>query len=209
MLYIFHALLSVWGKALKNRKFPPLLIILYVLIILVLDASGSYAGGFLSGENLRLTNPLQCNELNDQLNRLIALQNDNKDDSFNELNSTTFVPFFVQSVIAKYATVIDNTVRIFLWIDNKIFSNNLFVEPWNHTNGLHAGSLFIWRPHSNNVVRSDNSRESNLADDRAGGDSSTLSKLQILSWHQFRHNCVRARKKSKLKLMETSTKTIQ
>lgn len=76
----------------------------------MLDASGNYAGGFLSGENSRLANPLQCNELNDELNKLIAMQNENKDDNFHELNSTTFVPFFVQSVIAKYATVIDNTV---------------------------------------------------------------------------------------------------
>lgn len=77
----------------------------------MLDASGSYAGGFFHGENLRIANPKQCDELNEELHGLIALHNDSLDEHLSGINSTSVVPFFVQNVVAKYATNIDNVVR--------------------------------------------------------------------------------------------------
>lgn len=71
----------------------------------VLDASGNYAGGFFYGQNLRPSNPEQCNELNNELNFLIS-QNLNYD----SLNLTMVVPFYVQLVNAKYVTYIDSVV---------------------------------------------------------------------------------------------------
>lgn len=70
--------------------------------ILVLDASGSYGGGFRHGQNYRPANPEHCKELNKEIPINIDLG------PYND----TSVPFHVQVVTAKYEVFLDMNEEI-------------------------------------------------------------------------------------------------
>lgn len=85
------------GLLSKNFLFHP------INVFQVLDSSGNYAGGFFYGQNIRPSNPEQCNELNDELTLFLNSPPDNS-------SKMHIVPFFVNLVNAKYSTYVNDKV---------------------------------------------------------------------------------------------------
>lgn len=87
----------------------------------MLDANGYYGGGIFEGNELRLTDPLQCWKLNrDTFEGKLYRKND------------TIVPFSVKPVVGHYRATIESS---FLKVGKSIQGRNLcYVLNKNHEN---------------------------------------------------------------------------
>lgn len=87
-------------------------------IITVYDASGYYAGGVMSGNNIRRADPQICRDLNEEINKIQnsyhALADANRTGIVDEhahgnVLPAAYLPFRVQLVNILYETVIENS----------------------------------------------------------------------------------------------------